>query len=84
MIGQLSNICLQVIMARKSVSVGDLTTMDRALIHTDLIKLKRKLKKAIRYNGDDDGKEYIRAGIKDISGDNIVTVIFIVMIVNVT
>ena len=56
-------------MARKSVPVGDLTTMDRALIHTGLIKLKRKLKKAIQYNGDDDGKEYICAGIKDISGD---------------
>ena len=34
-------------MARKSIPVGDLTWMDRAQLHTDLIRVQRKLEKAL-------------------------------------
>ena len=58
-------------MARKSIPVGDLTSMDRAQLHTDLIQVQRKLEKALVCDVVEDTTGYIRGGLKGVEGEYI-------------
>ena len=58
-------------MARKSTPVGDLTWMDRAQLHTDLIRVQRKLEKALVCDVVEDTIGYIRGGLKGVEGEYI-------------
>ena len=54
-------------MAGKPDKAGDMVVMDRGEMFTDLHRLERKLKKALRKTNDE-SKEFINAGITDIGG----------------
>ena len=51
----------------KRDKAGDMVVMDRGEMFTALIRLERKLNKALRKT-DDESKEAINAGITDIGG----------------
>ena len=51
----------------KRDKAGDMVVMDRGEMFTALIRLERKLNKALRKT-DDESKEFINAGITDIGG----------------
>ena len=51
----------------KRDKAGDMVVMDRGEMFTALIRLERKLNKALRKK-DDESKEAINAGITDIGG----------------
>ena len=51
----------------KHDKAGDMVVMDRGEMFTALIRLERKLNKALRKT-DDESKEFINAGITDIGG----------------
>ena len=59
-------------MARKSIPVGDLTWMDRAQLHTDLMRVQRKLEKALVCDVVEDTTGYIRGGLKGVEGEYII------------
>ena len=57
------------IMARKSVAVGDIVPMDRGKMFTDLCHIKQSLKKALEISDEDGRKRLINTSIQEIRGE---------------